>query len=175
MSDIGAWGKRTMAKETYPVTPAIRALRAAGVAFEPCLYDYEEHGGTTVAARELGVDEHTVIKTLVFVDDQKKPLLVLQHGDRSVGPGLLAKAIGARSVTPATPEVAQKVTGYLVGGISPFGTRTTPLPIYVEQTILELEQVHINGGKRGFLVRLTPSAFTTVLAAVPVSVATPQA
>lgn len=160
-------------REKYPVTPAIRALRAAGVAFDPCLYDYEEHGGTEVAARELGVDEHAVIKTLVFQTEQKKPLIILMHGDRSVGPGLLAKAIGAKSVTPCDPATAQKVTGYQVGGISPFGTRTTPLPIYVERTILDLEMIYINGGKRGFLVALPPETLNTVLNATPVQAAAP--
>jgi Cys-tRNA(Pro) deacylase len=163
-----------MAKETYPVTPAIRVLRAAGVEFVPCLYDYEEHGGTGVAARELGADEHTVIKTLVFADEAKKPLLMLQHGDRSVGPGLLAKAVGAKSVAPVTPEVANKVTGYRVGGISPFGTRTA-LPVYVEETILALDVVYVNGGKQGFLVKIRPEAFVAVLAATPVRAATPTA
>ncbi|GAB4462678.1 MAG: Cys-tRNA(Pro) deacylase [Armatimonadaceae bacterium] len=162
-----------MAKVTYPVTPAIRALRAAGVVFEPHLYDYEEHGGTAVAARELGVDEHAVIKTLVFLADQAKPLLVLMHGDRSVAPGVLAKAIGAKSVQAATPEAAQKVTGYLVGGISPFGTRTAHLPVYAEQTLFDLESIYINGGKRGFLISLAPNVLTDVLAAVPVVAAQP--
>lgn len=159
--------------EKYPVTPAIRALRAAGVVFDPYLYDYEDHGGTEVAARELGIDEHAVIKTLVFQTEQKKPLIIVMHGDRSVGPGLLAKAIGAKSVSPCDPATAQKVTGYQVGGISPFGTRTTPLPVYAEQTILDLETIYINGGKRGFLVAISPAALVTVLNATTVEVATP--
>jgi Cys-tRNA(Pro) deacylase len=161
-------------KEKYPVTPAIRVLRSAGVEFEPHLYDYEEHGGTAVAARELGVDEHTVIKTLVFLTDQEKPLLVLMHGDASVAPGILAKTIGAKSVHPATPEEALKITGYQVGGISPFGTRTNPLSLYVEETILALETIYINGGKRGFLVVIAPVILTEVLHATPVSVQQPN-
>ncbi len=161
-------------KEKYPTTLAIRVLRAANVAFEPCLYDYEEHGGTEVAARELRVEEHAVIKTLVFQTDQKKPLLVLMHGDRSVAPGLLAKAIGAKSVSPCDPAMAQKVTGYQVGGISPFGTRTTPLSVYTERTILNLETIYINGGKRGFLVAISPEVLQTVLHAVAVDAAKPE-
>jgi len=151
-----------MAAPKYPVTPAVRALRAAGVAFDQHLYDYEEHGGTERASRELGVDEHGVVKTIVMQTDEKKPLLILMHGDREVGPGLLAKAIGAKSVTLCDPATAQKHTGYLFGGTSPLGTRVS-LPVYVERTILDLPQLFVNGGKRGFLVSLTPHALRAAL------------
>jgi len=151
-----------MAAPKYPVTPAVRALRAAGVAFDQHLYDYEEHGGTERASRELGVDEHGVVKTIVMQTDEKKPLLILMHGDRAVGPGLLAKAIGAKSVTLCDPATAQKHTGYLFGGTSPLGTRVS-LPVYVERTILDLPQLFVNGGKRGFLVSLTPHALRAAL------------
>ena len=151
-----------MAAPKYPVTPAVRALRAAGVAFDQHLYDYEEHGGTERASRELGVDEHGVVKTIVMQTDEKKPLLILMHGDRAVGPGLLAKAIGAKSVTLCDPATAQKHTGYLFGGTSPLGTRV-PLPVYVERTILDLPRLFVNGGKRGFLVSLTPHALRAAL------------
>ena len=151
-----------MAAPKYPVTPAVRALRAAGVAFDQHLYDYEEHGGTERASRELGVDEHGVVKTIVMQTDEKKPLLILMHGDRAVGPGLLAKAIGAKSVTLCDPATAQKHTGYLFGGTSPLGTRV-PLPVYVERTILDLPHLFVNGGKRGFLVSLTPHALRAAL------------
>ena len=151
-----------MVAPKYPVTPAVRALRAAGVAFDQHLYDYEEHGGTERASRELGVDEHGVVKTIVMQTDEKKPLLILMHGDRAVGPGLLAKAIGAKSVTLCDPATAQKHTGYLFGGTSPLGTRV-PLPVYVERTILDLPQLFVNGGKRGFLVSLTPHALRAAL------------
>jgi Cys-tRNA(Pro) deacylase len=152
-----------MADPKYPVTPAIRALRAAAVAFEQHLYDYEEHGGTKRAAAELGAEEHAVIKTIVLQTETKKPLIVLMHGDREVGVGMLAKAIGAKSVTPCDPATAQKHTGYLLGGTSPFGTKTPNLPVYVEKTILDLPLFFINGGKRGFLVSLTPDALKQTL------------
>jgi Cys-tRNA(Pro) deacylase len=151
-----------MAAPKYPVTPAIRALRAAGVVFEPHLYDYEEHGGTGRASSELGVDEHRVVKTIVMQTEEKKPLLILMHGDREVGPGLLAKAVGAKSVSLCDPATAQKHTGYLFGGTSPFGTRV-PLPVYVQRTILDLPRLFVNGGKRGFLVSLTPDALRAAL------------
>lgn len=161
------------ASEKYPVTPAVRALRAAGAEFRPRLYDYVDHGGTRVAAAELGLDEHAVIKTLVFQDEGKRPLLVLMHGDREVGPGLLAKAIGAKSVAPCDQKTAEKVTGYQVGGISPFGTRTPGLPIYAERTLFDLPHLCINGGKRGFLVEIAPDVLTTVLGAREVDAAAP--
>lgn len=159
-----------MAKEKTPVTPAVRTLRAAGVSFSDHLYNYEEKGGTAVSSRELGVDEHCVIKTLVMEDDARQPLLVLMHGDRQVSTKELARQIGARAVEPCRPEVAQKHTGYLVGGTSPFGTRRQ-LPVYVEVTVLDLPLIYINGGKRGYLVGLTPAELRRVLQPTPVRVA----
>jgi len=159
-----------MAKEKAPVTPAVRSLRAAGVSFSDHLYAYEEKGGTAVSSRELGVDEHSVIKTLVMEDDRKQPLLVLMHGDRQVSTKELARQIGVRSVEPCRPEVAQKHTGYLVGGTSPFGTKRQ-LPVYVEETVLALPQIYINGGKRGYLVGISPADLERVLQPSPVRVA----
>lgn len=158
-----------MAKEKTPVTPAVRALRAAGISFTDHPYVYEEKGGTAVSSRELGVDEHSVIKTLVMEDDRKEPLMVLMHGDLQVSTKELARQIGARSVEPCRPEVAQKHTGYLTGGTSPFGTKKQ-LPIYVEQTILELDRIYINGGKRGFLVGMAPADLVSLLRPSPVQV-----
>lgn len=152
-----------------PVTPAVRQLRAAGLEFTHHLYEYEEHGGTAVSARELGVPEHHVVKTLVMQDDRGKPLLVLMHGDRKVSTKELARQIGARSVTPCTPEAAQKHTGYQVGGTSPFGTRSA-MPVYVEETVLGLERIYLNGGKRGYLIGLAPEALPRLLGATPVRV-----
>jgi Cys-tRNA(Pro) deacylase len=163
-----------MPEPKYPVTPAVRALRAAGVAYEPHLYDYVEHGGTKVAAAELGVDEHAVVKTLVMQDEAKKPLIVLMHGDREVGVGLLAKAAGRKSVAPCDPAVVQKHTGYLVGGTSPLGTRTPGIPVFVERTIFDLPRIYLNGGKRGFLVALDPAELRRVLTVETVEVAAPQ-
>jgi Cys-tRNA(Pro) deacylase len=162
------------AEAKYPVTPAIRALRGAGVSFEQHLYDYEEHGGTKRASAELGVDEHCILKTLVMQNEAKNPLIIVMHGDREVATGLLAKAIGAKSVTPCDPKIAEKHTGYQVGGISPFGTRTADIPVYAEKTIFDLPKVYINGGKRGFLVSLSPEVLKTVRQAQPVEAAVPQ-
>jgi Cys-tRNA(Pro) deacylase len=158
-----------MAKDKTPVTPAVRALRAAGISFTDHPYTYEDKGGTAVSSRELGVDEHCVIKTLVMEDDRKQPLIVLMHGDLQVSTKELARLIGARSVEPCKPETAQKHTGYLTGGTSPFGTKKQ-LPVYVEETILELPNIYINGGKRGFLVGLVPSDLTMLLQPTPVRV-----
>jgi Cys-tRNA(Pro) deacylase len=158
-----------MAKEKSPVTPAVRALRAAGVEFADHLYAYEEKGGTAASARELGVDEHCVVKTLVMEDERKTPLLVLMHGDRQVSVRELARTIGAKSVLPCTPETAQKHTGYLVGGTSPFGTRRS-MPVYMEETILGLPRIYINGGKRGYLVGLEPREVVRLLKPVLVRV-----
>jgi len=151
-------------------TPAVHALRQHGVAFSEHTYRYEAHGGTRVSARELGVDEHAIIKTLVMEDDRKQPLIVLMHGDREVSTKALARAIGAKTVTPCRPEVAERHTGYLVGGTSPFGTRKR-MPVYVERTVLDLDSVYVNGGRRGFLVSLSPKAFVTVVGATPVDAA----
>jgi Cys-tRNA(Pro) deacylase len=154
----------------HPVTPAVRLLRQHKVSFEPHLYDYVEHGGTTRSSSELRVPEHQVVKTLVFETEAKKPLIVLMHGDKQVSARNLARHIGVKSVAPCKPEIAEKWTGYQVGGTSPFGTRT-PLPVYVERTILELERIWINGGKRGFLVAIAPGVLVQLLAPEPVSVA----
>jgi Cys-tRNA(Pro) deacylase len=159
-----------LAKEKAPVTPAVRVLRSAGVAFTDHLYAYEAHGGTEVSARELGVDEHAVIKTLVMEDDRRTPLLVLMHGDRKVSTQRLARALGRRSIEPCDPEVANRHSGYLVGGTSPFGTKRA-LPVYVERTVLDLPRIWVNGGKRGYLVGLDPRDAARILEAVPVDVA----
>jgi Cys-tRNA(Pro) deacylase len=153
-----------------PSTPATRLLRQRGVAYTEHPYRYEEHGGTTVSARELGVDEHAVVKTLVMEDDGGAPLVVLMHGDREVSTKALARQIGKRAVQICRPEVAQRHSGYMVGGTSPFGTRKS-MPVYVERSILGLERIYINGGSRGFLVGLAPDALSAVLSATPVDVA----
>ena len=139
----------------YPVTPAVRLLREKHVEFEPHLYEYEERGGTRHSAQMLGVDEHRVVKTLVLETDARKALIVLMHGDREVSTKQLARTLGVKSVAPCDPATAQKHTGYMVGGTSPFGTRAK-LPVYVERTIFELPKIYINGGKRGFLVEIEP-------------------
>ncbi|HEX9148418.1 MAG TPA: Cys-tRNA(Pro) deacylase [Thermoanaerobaculia bacterium] len=159
-----------MSKEKMPVTAAIRVLRAAGAAYTEHPYGYEEKGGTAVSARELGVDEHSVVKTLVMEDDRKRPLIVLMHGDREVSTKELARQIGAREVAPASPAAVEKHTGYVPGGVSPFGTRAR-LPVYVEETVLALDRFLINGGRRGFLVEIAPADLERVLAPVPVRVA----
>ncbi len=153
-----------------PSTPAVLALRAAKVEFTPYFYEYEEKGGTAVSSRELGVDEHAVVKTLVMADDKAAPLIVLMHGDRKVSTKALARIIGVKSVEPCTPEAAQRHSGYRVGGTSPFGTRKK-MPVYVERSILDLPEIFINGGSRGFLVRIVPAVLKTLLAAQPVDVA----
>jgi Cys-tRNA(Pro) deacylase len=154
----------------HPVTPAVRALREKKVDFEPHLYSYEERGGTRHSAESLGVDEHAVVKTLVMETDAKKPLIVLMHGDREVSTKQLAREIGAKSVQPCKPEVAQKHTGYLLGGTSPFGTRAA-MPVYVERTIFDEPRIYINGGKRGFLVSIDPRVLRELLPVEEVSVA----
>ena len=151
-------------------TPAIHFLRKHKVAFTEHEYRYEEHGGTRVSARELGVDEHSVVKTLVMEDERRDPLIVLMHGDRDVSTKQLARQAGRKTVTPCDPAVAQRHTGYMVGGTSPFGTRK-PLPVYMQRTITDLERVYINGGRRGFLVAVTPADIVRVLAAELVDVA----
>jgi len=154
----------------HPVTPAIRFLREMKVEFVPHLYDYVEKGGAKESARQLGVDVHSVVKTLVFETNEKKPLMVLMHGDREVSTKNLARHLGVKSVEPATPERAQKLTGYMVGGTSPFGVRTK-MPVYVEKSVFDLERIFLNGGKRGFLVEIDPSAIHTLLSAEEVEVA----
>ncbi len=153
-----------------PSTPAVLALRAAKVEFTPHFYEYEEKGGTAVSSRELSVDEHAVVKTLVMADDKAAPLIVLMHGDRKVSTKALARIIGVKSVEPCTPEAAQRHSGYRVGGTSPFGTRKK-MPVYVESSILDQPEIFINGGSRGFLVRIVPAVLKTLLAAQPVDVA----
>lgn len=145
-------------------------MREKKVEFVPRLYDYVEKGGSAESARQLGVDEHAVVKTLIFETNEKKPLVVLMHGDRQVSTKNLARQIGARSVEPATPERASKYTGYLVGGTSPFGTRMR-MPVYAEASIFELERICINGGKRGFLVEIDPKVLRDVLSITEVEVA----
>lgn len=154
----------------YPVTPAIRLLREKNIAFEPQLYRYEEHGGTRHSATELRVAEHIVIKTLVMETDRREPLIILMHGDREVSTEELARALGVKSVAPCTSDTAQRLTGYMVGGISPLGTRTK-LPVYMERTIHDLPEIYINGGKRGFLISIDPRELVRILDAREVSVA----
>ena len=155
----------------HPVTMAVRALRAAGVAFVPYQYPWEPHGGTAASARHLGVDEHLVIKTLIFEDERRRPLCVLMHGDREVSAKNLARQLGVKSTAPCAPAVADKHSGYQVGGTSPFGLRTR-MPIYCERTIADLPTLYINGGQRGFLVQLAPAELLRVLAPTLVDVAT---
>jgi Cys-tRNA(Pro) deacylase len=154
----------------HPVTMAVRALRTAKVAFEPHIYTWEARGGTRASSDALGVDEHAVIKTLIFEDDKKQPLCVLMHGDREVSAKQLARIIDVKTVGPCTPEVADKHSGYQVGGTSPFGLRRQ-MPIYMQQTILELPRIYINGGARGFLVGIDPNEAKRVLSPTLVDVA----
>jgi len=163
-----------MTKEKLPITSAIRQLRAAGVSFTDHLYEYEEKGGTAVSARSLNVDEYSVVKTLIMEDDAKQPLVVLMHGDKQVSTKALARTLGVKTISPCTPEVANRHTGYMVGGTSPFGLRKT-VPIYMERTILELPRIYINGGRRGYLVGLDPADAVRLLQPVLVSVATEKA
>ena len=146
----------------YPVTPAIRFLRNRHIDFVPHLYDYVEKGGTGESARQLGVDEHAVVKTLIFETNEKKSLIVLMHGDRQVSAKNLARHIGVKSAEPVTPDRVSKWTGYLAGGTSPFGTRTA-MPVYAEKTIFDLDAIYINGGKRGFLVEIEPGVLKETL------------
>ncbi|WP_175048189.1 Cys-tRNA(Pro) deacylase [Duganella vulcania] len=154
-------------KEHISETPATQMLRKHKVAFSEHPYTYEEHGGTTVSARELGVDEHHVVKTLVMQDEAAKPLIVLMHGDCKVSTKNLARGIGCKSVEPCKPEVATRHSGYQIGGTSPFGTRKV-LPVYVEDSILALETIYINGGRRGYLVGIAPQVLVDLLQARPV-------
>ena len=151
-------------------TPALAWLRARGVAFGEHAYDYVDRGGTAESSRQLGVPEHEVIKTLVMEDDAREPLVVLMHGDRQVSTKNLARAIGVKSVSPCKPEAAQRHSGYLVGGTSPFATRKA-MRVYVEASVLELTRIFINGGRRGHLVSLAPAVLTDELGASPVSCA----
>jgi Cys-tRNA(Pro) deacylase len=151
-------------------TPATQFLRKHQVSFGEHPYDYVEHGGTTESARQLGVDEHRVVKTLVMEDEHAKPLIVLMHGDRTVSTKNLARQIGAKRVEPCKPEVANRHSGYLVGGTSPFGLKK-PMPIYVEAGVLALDTIYLNGGRRGYLVSLVPEVLTRLLQAKPVQCA----
>jgi Cys-tRNA(Pro) deacylase len=144
-----------MARSKAPVTAATRELRANNVDFSHHPYDYEEHGGTAVSARELGVSEHAVIKTLIMEDDVRRPLIVLMHGDLKVSTRELARTIGVRKISPCKPETANRHSGFVIGGTSPFGTRKR-MPVYMEKTVLDLDVIYINGGKRGYLVGMAP-------------------
>jgi len=159
-----------LTKEKFPVTTAVRFLRENRVEFVERPYQYEEGGGTRTSAHALGVDEHLVIKTLVMEDDQKRPLIILMHGDREVSTKALARVIGVKLINPCTPEIALKHTGYMVGGISPFGTKKR-LPIYVEETILSLPKIVINAGRRGLLCEMSPADLIRVLKPITVIVA----
>lgn len=145
----------------YPITPAIRLLRAK-VDFTPHVFDYVEKGGTRHSAEVLGVDEHSVIKTLIFETNERKPLIVLMHGDLQVSTKALARHLNVKTIAPVSPEKAQKLTGYQVGGTSPFGVKTK-MPVYAEKTIFDLERIFINGGKRGFLVSINPQILREIL------------
>jgi len=160
-----------MAKEKHPATNAVRVLREHGVAFTHHPYDYEERGGTSVSARELGVSEHAVIKTLVLEDDAKQPLVVLMHGDREVSTKALARLCGVKTVAICAPAVADRHSGYQVGGTSPFGTRR-PMPTYMERGIAALPYLYVNGGRRGYLVGMAPADLIRVLKPILADIAT---
>ena len=151
-------------------TPATRLLRQHGASFTEHPYEYVEHGGTAESARQLGVAEHDVVKTLVMQDESARPLVVLMHGDREVSLKNLARRIGCKKVEPCKPDVAQRHSGYFVGGTSPFATRKA-MPVYVERSILDLPRIYINGGQRGYLVGIEPAVLTRLLEATPVDCA----
>ena len=153
-------------------TPATQMLRGAGVVYTEHLYDYVDRGGTAQSARQLGVPEHEIVKTLVMQDDRAQPLIVLMHGDCQVSTKNLAREIGAKSVEPCKPEVAQRHSGFLIGGTSPFGTRKA-MPVYVEATVLDLPRILINGGRRGYLLGMAPRVLVEVLGARAVRCALP--
>ena len=157
-------------KEHVSETPATAFLKKHGVAYTEHVYAYEEHGGTAVSARELGVPEHQVVKTLIMEDEAKRALIVLMHGDRKVSTKNLARQIGAKKVEPCTPEAANRNSGYLVGGTSPFGTRKR-LPVYIEKSVLALPRIYINGGRRGYLVGINPKEILRLLDAKSVEAA----
>lgn len=159
-----------MAREKTPVTAAVRLLRQQRVEFSDHLYEYEEKGGTAVSAQQLGVEEHCVIKTLVMEDERQQPLIVLMHGDRQVSTKELARQIGCKTIQPCLPEVANRHSGYLVGGTSPFGTRKA-MPVYCEVSILSCPKIYLNGGKRGYLVGLAPAELERLLQLKRVQVA----
>ncbi|MGZ3726115.1 MAG: Cys-tRNA(Pro) deacylase [Pseudobdellovibrio sp.] len=151
-----------MSKPEVPVTSAVRFLREHKIEFEPCFYNYEEKGGTAVSSRELGVDEHSVIKTLIMEDDSKKPMIVLMHGDLQVSTKQLARELGVKTVRPCEPDVANRHSGYAVGGTSPFGTKKA-MPVILQKTIVDLPVIYINGGKKGFLVRIKTENLIKIL------------
>lgn len=151
-------------KEHVSETPATQLLRKKGVEFTEHPYAYEEHGGTAVSARELGVEEHAVVKTLIMQDEHAKPMVVLMHGDKTVSTKNLARQIGCKSVEPCKPEVAQRHSGYMIGGTSPFGTKKS-MPVYVEASVLELEKIYLNGGRRGYLIGIAPALLLDILMA----------
>jgi Cys-tRNA(Pro) deacylase len=156
-------------KEKLPVTAAVRVLRDHDVEFTHHPYEYEERGGTAVSARELGVDEHAVVKTLIMENDAKRPMIVLMHGDREVSTKNLARHLGVKSVAACDPATADRHSGYQVGGTSPFGTRKA-MPVYMQRTIAELPYVYVNGGRRGYLVGMKPGDLVRVLKPVAVDV-----
>jgi Cys-tRNA(Pro) deacylase len=151
-------------------TPATQFLRKHGVVFSEHVFEYVEHGGTRVSAEALGVDEHLVVKTLIMEDEKRQPLVMLMHGDRTVSTKNLARQAGRKSIEPCKPDVAQRHSGYQVGGTSPFGVRKS-MPVYVESTVLACERIYINGGRRGYLLCIDPRILAQVLAITPVSVA----
>ncbi len=157
-------------KEHVSETPATQLLRKHGAVFTEHPYAYEDHGGTAVSSRELGVEEHVVVKTLVMQDEQAKPLIVLMHGDKTVSTKNLARQIACKSVEPCKPEVAQRHSGYMIGGTSPFGTKKA-MPVYVEASILALEKIYLNGGRRGYLIGIAPQLLVDLLSAKPVNCA----
>ena len=160
-----------MSKAAFPVTPAVRVLRAEKIDFEPFVYTYEEHGGTAQFAALFGIPEHQVVKTIVLQNEHKEGLVVVMHGDRQISTRNLARDLGMKHIEPADPKQANRWTGYLVGGTTPFGMKTA-LPVYVEHTVWDLEKIYINGGKRGFIVGVAPAALK-VLAPQNVAVAVP--
>jgi len=162
--------RHDVSKEKAPVTPAVRQLRAAGVPFTDHLYEYEEKGGTAVSARELGVEEHCVVKTLVMEDEGHNALIVLMHGDKQISTKELARILGVKTIQPCSPETANRHTGHLVGGTSPFGLRK-PIPVFVERSVLELPRIYINGGRRGYLVGIESAVLVAPLGATAVDCA----
>jgi Cys-tRNA(Pro) deacylase len=159
-----------MSKDHIPATPAIRVLKENRVDFVPRPYKYEERGGTEAASRELGVDEHLTVKTLVMEDEKKEPFIVLMHGDKEVSTREMARVLGVKAVQPCDPATASRHTGYQVGGTSPFGTRKV-LPVYAEETLLSLPVIYINAGKKGLLVEMKPAELVRILKTTPVNVA----
>lgn len=151
-----------MASEKHPVTAAVRVLREYTVEFSHHPYEYQDRGGTAVSARELGVSEHAVIKTLIMEDDARRPLIVLMHGDREVSTKALARIVGVKTISPCAPAVADRHSGYQVGGTSPFGTRRT-MPVYLQRTVADLPRIYVNGGRRGYLVGMAPAELIRVL------------